>query len=232
MAFSSYFGIFAVFFFVALYLQVVGSRSPYLTALDFVPMAVGMIVASALTGRWVARVGPRTPMADRLSPGRVGLVLTDLLLSPDAGLSTIGWTLFMTGSGFGVALVPVTSASLAVIPPEHSGMAASTTNTSRELGAVVGVAVLGSVVTGQLTTNLVHRLAAIGIPPQFRVRSRDGGHDGKCLRAGLGGEQESRHRLDRPPRGAGRVRCLLPRPYDLAHDRGGAHACGERPLAS
>jgi MFS family permease len=131
-------------------------------------MAVGMIVASALTGRWVARVGPRTPMASGCLVAGLGLLLTDLLLSPDVGVSTIGWTLFMTGVGFGVALVPVTSATLAVIPPEHSGMAASATNTSRELGAVIGVAALGSVVTGQLTTNLVHRLAAIGIPPQFR----------------------------------------------------------------
>lgn len=47
-------------------------------------------------------------------------------------------------------------------------MAASMTNTSRELGAVVGVAALGSVVNGQLTTNLVQHLAAIGIPAQFR----------------------------------------------------------------
>src|SRR5581483_1371830 len=64
--------------------------------------------------------------------------------------------------------VPVTSAALGSVPSEHSGMAASTTNTFRELGAVVGVAVLGSIVNGQLTVNLVHRLTAIGIPKQFQ----------------------------------------------------------------
>ncbi len=47
-------------------------------------------------------------------------------------------------------------------------MAASTNNTSRELGAVAGVAILGSVVNGQLTVNLVHRLSALGIPPSYR----------------------------------------------------------------
>lgn len=65
-------------------------------------------------------------------------------------------------SGFGIAIV--TSSALSAIPPEHSGMAASATNTSRELGAVVGVTALGSVVNGQLTNNLVRQLAAIGIP--------------------------------------------------------------------
>jgi hypothetical protein len=67
-----------------------------------------------------------------------------------------------------MAMVPVTSASLGSVPPEHSGMAASTTNTCRELGAVVGVAVLGSIVNGQLTVNLVRRLTAIGIPKSYQ----------------------------------------------------------------
>jgi hypothetical protein len=62
----------------------------------------------------------------------------------------------------------VTSASLGSVPAEHSGMAASTTNTFRELGAVVGVAVLGSIVNGQLTVNLVRKLSAIGIPKAYQ----------------------------------------------------------------
>jgi hypothetical protein len=47
-------------------------------------------------------------------------------------------------------------------------MAASTINTSRELGAVTGVAILGSIVNGQLTVNLTHRLVQLGIPAAFR----------------------------------------------------------------
>jgi EmrB/QacA subfamily drug resistance transporter len=168
VAFSTYFGVFAVFFFVALYIQVVGSSSSYQAALDFVPMAGAMVVVSLLAGRWVARAGPRLPMAAGCVLAGVGLLLTDAFIGPTSGLSTLGWTLPLAGIGFGIALVPVTSAALSAIPPEHSGMAASTTNTSRELGAVVGVAALGSVVNGQLTTNLVHKLAAIGIPAQFR----------------------------------------------------------------
>ena len=168
VAFSSCFGVFAVFFFVALYLQVVGSASPYAMAVDFVPMAAGMVIASALTGGWVARVGPRLPMAVGCVMAGAGLLLTDAFLTPTSGLSTLGWTLALAGIGFGIAIVPVTSSALSAIPPEHSGMAASATNTSRELGAVVGVAALGSVVNGQLTNNLVGQLAAIGIPAQYR----------------------------------------------------------------
>ncbi|HUI03573.1 MAG TPA: MFS transporter [Acidimicrobiales bacterium] len=168
VAFAVYFGVFAVFFFVALYLQVVGSQSPYQTAVDFVPMAAGMVLASALTGRWVAAGGPRLPMALGCLAAGVGLMLTDTLLNSHSTVLGIGWPLALTGVGFGVALVPVTTAALSSIPPERSGMASSMTHTSRELGAVMGVAILGSVVNGQLTTNLVHRLATLGLPAPFR----------------------------------------------------------------
>jgi EmrB/QacA subfamily drug resistance transporter len=168
VAFSTYFGIFSIFFFVALYLEVVGNASPYALALDFIPMTVGMVLASLLTGRWVALVGNRTPMTVGCVVAAVGIILTDVVISPNSNISSVGWTLAIAGIGFGMAIVPVTSSSLSSVPAEHSGMAASMTNTSRELGAVAGVAILGTIVNGQLTVNLITRLAAIGIPPAFR----------------------------------------------------------------
>jgi EmrB/QacA subfamily drug resistance transporter len=168
IAFTVYFGTFAIFFMVALYLQVVASNSPLGLALNFVPLAVGMVAASLLTGRWVASWGPRIPMATGCLLAGVGILLTNANISPHAGIGQIGWTMFIAGVGVGMAMVPVTSAALGSVPPEHSGMAASTTNTFRELGAVVGVATLGSIVNGQLTVNLVQRLTAIGIPKQFQ----------------------------------------------------------------
>jgi len=169
VAFATAFATFAVFFFVALYLQEVGSVSPDAVAKDFAPMAVAMIAAAALTGRWVARSGARLPMTVGCLAGAAGILLTDALITPTTGLGILGWTLPLAGAGLGMALVPVTAAALSVIDPRHSGMAASTTNTSRELGAVVGVAALGSVVNGQLTVELVRRLTAIGIPRQFQA---------------------------------------------------------------
>jgi EmrB/QacA subfamily drug resistance transporter len=168
IAFTAYFGTFAIFFMVALYLQVVGSDSPLGLALNFVPLAVGMVIASLLTGRWVAAWGPRIPMATGCLVAGLGILLTNANISPHAGVGQIGWTMFLAGVGVGMAMVPVTSAALGSVPPEHSGMAASTTNTFRELGAVVGVAVLGSIVNGQLTVNLVRKLTAIGIPKAYQ----------------------------------------------------------------
>ena len=168
VAFCTYFGTFSIFFFVALYLQDVGTSSGYATALDFAPMACAMIIASLLTGRWVARSGAMLPMTVGCVLAGIGIILTEVVLTPTSGLSTLGWTLAVAGAGFGIAIVPVTSAAMSAVPPEHSGMAASATNTSRELGAVAGVAILGSMVNGQLISSLVRQLDLIGIPKAFQ----------------------------------------------------------------
>ena len=168
VAFCTYFGTFSIFFFVALYLQDVGTSSGYGTALDFVPMATAMIVASLFAGRWVARSGPRMPMTVGCVLAGIGIILTEVVLTPSSGLSTLGWTLPIAGAGFGIAIVPVTSTALSALPAQHSGMAASATNTSRELGAVAGVAVLGSMVNGQLISSLIRQLNLIGIPKSFQ----------------------------------------------------------------
>jgi EmrB/QacA subfamily drug resistance transporter len=168
VAFSTYFSTFAIFFFVALYLEEVGTSSPFDIAIDFVPMAAGLVLTALFTGRWVAARGPRMPMFCGCVLAAAGLLLTDARLTPSSGPASIGWTLALAGIGFGMAIVPVTTSALAAIPPEHSGMAASMTNTSRVLGSVAGVAILGSVVNGQLTVDLVRRLTAIGIPKAFQ----------------------------------------------------------------
>ena len=168
VAFAAYFGTFSIFFFTALYIDVVVNASAYQTAVTFIPMAAALIVASVLTGPWVARQGPRIPMTIGCVLAAVGIIISSHLIGPHVYLPTLGWALTIAGVGFGIMLVPVTSTSLAVVQPEHSGMAASVTNTGREMGAVFGVAVLGSIVNSKLTGQLASRLKAIGIPPSFQ----------------------------------------------------------------
>jgi EmrB/QacA subfamily drug resistance transporter len=168
IVFAAYFGIFAIFFFTALYLQVVVGYSAYRTAGLFVPMATVMIIASALTGRWVARAGPRLPALLGCLAAGAGMLATDAALRGHIDFAALTAALALAGLGCGVAIVPVTSVALGVVPAEHSGMAAGATTTSRELGAVVGVAVLGSLVNGHLTVDLTRRLADLGVPAAFR----------------------------------------------------------------
>lgn len=168
VAFATYFGVFSIFFLTALYLQVVVGYSAYRTAALFVPMAVAMIVSSGLAGRWVARVGPRLPVAIGCVCAGSGVLLTNLALSGDAAFTPLALSLTLAGTGFGIAVVPITQVALSIVPAKHSGMAASATTTSREAGTVIGVAVLGSMFNNQLINSLTERLIQLEVPEQFR----------------------------------------------------------------
>jgi hypothetical protein len=60
--------------------------------------------------------------------------------------------------------VPVTATVLNAVPADRSGMAASATNTSREIGAVTGVAILGALVFSQLNSSLTTHLEQLNVP--------------------------------------------------------------------
>ena len=168
VAFCTYFATFAIFFFTALYLVEVVQASGYRLALVFLPMTVLMIVASVLAGRWTAVVGPRWSITTGCLLLAVGLFLAEAYLNPHPSYVPLILALALAGIGIGTTVVPITSSVLSAVPAERSGMAASATNTSREIGAVTGVAILGSLVYSQLHANLITQLNHLGIPASFQ----------------------------------------------------------------
>jgi EmrB/QacA subfamily drug resistance transporter len=168
VAFATNLAVFSVFFFTALYLQLISNFSGFQIALVFTSLAVAMIIAGPIAGRWTARVGPKVPMVLGCVLAGVGLLLVDQQLTPTTSVADLTWALAIAGLGFGIALVTMTQAVLTRVRPEESGMAASTVNTSRELGGVFGVAVLGAVVNAQLTSGLSEKLIKLHIPLVYR----------------------------------------------------------------
>jgi MFS family permease len=163
-AFAVYFGVFAIFFLTALYLDIALQFSGWKLAGMFAPMALAIVVGGLLAGPWVARLGSRQPMIAgcALAAGGIALArveITRLPLPQHGDVSTtqfliLAFALALAGLGFGVTVVPLTSAVLSNIPARHSGIAASATNTARQLGAVVGVAALGAIVNARLVTEV------------------------------------------------------------------------------
>jgi EmrB/QacA subfamily drug resistance transporter len=168
VAFATYFGVFSIFFLTALYLQVVLGYTAYRTAALFVPMALGMIIASAIAGRWVAESGPRIPVAVGCFCAGAGVLFTDLALSGSVTYLPMVFSLLLAGVGFGIAVVPITSVALSALPARHSGMAASATTTAREVGTVIGVAALGSLFNTKLLGFLTAGLIREGVPEEYR----------------------------------------------------------------
>src|SRR5208282_545642 len=155
VAFCTYFSTFAIFFFTALYLVEVVGASGFRLALIFLPMTVLMIGSSLLAGRWTAVAGPRVSITVGCLLFAAGLFLANGYLNPSPDYGPLVVALGLAGIGIGTTVVPITSSVLAAVPPERSGMAASASNTSREIGAVTGVAVLGSLVYSQLHASLI-----------------------------------------------------------------------------
>ncbi len=168
VAFATSFGLFAVFFFTALYLQIVAKFSGGKIALQFVAMAVAMVVAGQVAGAWTAARGPRGPMAVGCLLSGGGMFVVDAVLSPTVELWELSAALAVVGLGLGLALQAVTASVLAIVPAERSGMAASTVNTSRQLGGVLAVAILGAVINGRLVSDLTAHLGGLGVSQELQ----------------------------------------------------------------
>jgi EmrB/QacA subfamily drug resistance transporter len=164
VAFCAYFATFAVFFFTALYLEEVVGYTGYQIAQVFLPMMVLMAAAALVAGRFTVAVGPRWSIFTGCLLFALGLLLTSMTISPHPSYLPLAAALSVAGIGVGSTVVPATSSALSAVPPERSGMAASATNTSREVGAVTGVAVLGALVSARLSADIAARLQALGLP--------------------------------------------------------------------
>ena len=157
------FGMFGMFFFMSLFFQSVQGYTPFQAGLRTMP-ATGMIVIVApLAGRIAGRIGSKVPMA-------VGLALNALAMclftTVDAGTSYghIWPLLLIAGVGMAIVMTPMTAAVMGAVPRERAGMASATSNASREIGGVFGIALLGAIVTHIFSRNLVRSLVALHLP--------------------------------------------------------------------
>src|ERR1700722_12909915 len=136
-----------------LYLQDARGLSPLDAGLYTLPMAGAMLVASPVSGRILASRGARLPLVI----GSIALIASGLLLTtvtsttPDL-LLFIAYLLF--GIGTGMVNPPITNTAVTGMPPSQAGVAAAVASTSRQVGATLGVAVLGALAGGATVARL------------------------------------------------------------------------------
>jgi len=132
-----------------LYLQDVRGFSPLAAGLFLLPMAVTMAVCAPLAGRIVATRGARIPLVIAgLALIAGGVLLTRLTDTAGAGFLVISYVIF--GAGFGLVNAPITNAAVSGMPRQQAGVAAGVASTSRQVGTSLGVAIMGSVLAGNL----------------------------------------------------------------------------------
>ncbi|MEV8503612.1 MFS transporter [Actinoplanes sp. NPDC051475] len=144
------FGALAGFLFLnALYLQDVRGLSALHAGLWTLPMALATAVVAPLSGRIVGARGPRLPLV--LAGTAIALAmmpLTRLTASTPVWLLIAAYMLF--GFGFGMVNAPITNTAVSGMPRAQAGVAAAIASTSRQVGAALGVAVIGAVVVSGL----------------------------------------------------------------------------------
>lgn len=94
----------------------------------------------------------------------IGVAGVAFTISPDATWGPLIPSLFVYGVGVGLATAQLTGVVLADVPPAASGQASGTQSTSRQLGAALGVAVLGTVLFSTTAGALTARLDDRGVP--------------------------------------------------------------------
>ncbi|MFI0899036.1 MFS transporter [Streptomyces sp. NPDC020983] len=132
------------FFFSQFFVYVQGS-SILRAGLQTLPTSLAMVAVSPYAGRLAARYGFRIVTTTGLALAGLGL-LTLGAVHADTGYGNVWWRLVVAGAGFALALSPLTGAAIQAVSPQEGGLASGISSTTRQIGAVLGVAVLGAVV--------------------------------------------------------------------------------------
>lgn len=137
---------FGQLFVLSLFFQQYLGYQPWLAGLALAPQACSAVVASPLGGHSAARFGAFPTMLTGLIIGTAGFSSL-VLLSEDTPYPLVAVLTFAAGFGMAFAMPAATSAAVAAAPPEHTGIAGGIINAARQTGSVVGVAVLGAMIT-------------------------------------------------------------------------------------
>jgi EmrB/QacA subfamily drug resistance transporter len=137
-------------FVTSLYLQDVRRLSPLAAGCCLLPFAVATMIASPLSGRMVATIGPRRPLLISGTLLAVGAALLAFWSAQTPYPYLIG-SFAVFAAGFGLVNAPITNTAVSGMPREQAGVAAAIASTSRQVGATLGVAVIGSVLTAAMT---------------------------------------------------------------------------------
>jgi DHA2 family multidrug resistance protein-like MFS transporter len=151
------FGFVGISLITVLYLEEVRGLDALATGIRLMVMFGSYMVVTAVAARLVRRLGFTLMLAGGLVLMGAG-ALALLAAGPFDGFGLMWPGLLIAGTGSGLIVAPSTAAAVNAVPALQAGMASAAVNMFRQLGSVLGPAVLGTVVTTQFARNLGHGL--------------------------------------------------------------------------
>lgn len=136
---------FAMWYFISLYLQEVLNYSPMETGLCFFPAAVAVVIGAQISSRIVGKFGPRNIMAVSTAVVGLSLLWMSQATATSTYLSAIFGPITIAALGLGFSFPAGTFAATAGVAPQNAGLASGLVNANRQLGGAVGLAILATI---------------------------------------------------------------------------------------
>jgi len=165
------------FFTIPIFLQSVLGFSAIKAGLVMAPMSVVIIFAAPAAGALSDRLGSKWIVAIGMFLLAFGLAWMAGLVPGVAGISPSTTSLsllapfLLAGIGIGLAVAPVTSAVMATAPRDRVGNASGVLSTMRQVGSLMGIAILGAVLQNRVTANITSGIKAVpGLPEAIKQK--------------------------------------------------------------
>ncbi len=170
------FGMLGLFLPIIIYLQSALGMTPLNAGLTVAPMSLVSLFVAPVAGQMVDKIGGKYILMVGLTLFGVGMGLVAWLAGADSTWLTFLPAFIIAGLGMGCIFAPLSTVAMRNVEPRMAGAASGVLNTTRQLGGVIGSAVVGAVLQNRLAASLHDQAVsrASTLPPQIPsfVRAR------------------------------------------------------------
>jgi MFS family permease len=145
---------FAMFFFLTLYVQGIMHYSPVKTGLAMFPVTIVIGIFSGIISNLISKIGYKPPMVVGPLFLAAGLLVFSNLKVDSTYWANVFPGLMLMAIGLGQMFVSITVAATSGVPKHEAGLASGILNTSQQVGGSLGLAILTGVYTSHLTKSL------------------------------------------------------------------------------
>lgn len=168
------FGMMAVFFFTALYMQNILGYTALEAGVRFLPMTLVLIVMGPLAGRLTDRIGPKPLLVTGMTIVGISQIWQSFLTA-DTGFTFLLPSFVLLGIGIGLVMSPMTTAAMNSVDRSKAGVASGVLSMGRMVGSSFGVAIFGAIVATVGSSKLNESLPALPQGARDRLAESLGG---------------------------------------------------------
>jgi len=161
------FGLTGAFFFLGQFLQSVQGYSPLEAGVRLLPMALVSFIAAAMSAKVAERIGTKLTVAIGILIAAAGFFYLYKIAAVDTAYLDIAIAMSIASLGIGMTMSPATNSVMGSISVSQSGIGSAMNSTMRQVGAALGVAILGSI----LNATYLSRINAVSWPAQLPAQA-------------------------------------------------------------